>query len=93
VSGNRAQLYALAANPSGRELLVWDVQVGRSLTRNRVEGRFVAPGGELGPRRRLARGGSNAEIQALLPANGDGLVAWLAERPAGSRITFVHVHE
>jgi hypothetical protein len=93
VSGTRTLLQALAAKPSGAALLVWHVEPRRSITRERIEGRFVMADGTLGTRHRLSRTGQHSEVQALLPANGDGLVAWLAERPAGSRITFVHAHE
>lgn len=93
VSGRRANLNALAANPAGHALLVWDVEHGRSEPSDTVEARFLRPGGGVRARRTLTRVAVHSEPQALLPANRDGIVAWLdATRHATSRIAFVHVH-
>jgi hypothetical protein len=89
VSERRGNLDALAAEPGGDKLLVWDVQT-TSPVRNRVEGRFATRAGGLGRRRRLSRIAINEDVQAVLGSNGHGLVAWIVERRT-SRIVFVHV--
>lgn len=92
VSGRRAHLDALAANPSGDALMVWDVEHGGSEVRDKVEARFVLPGGRLGARRTLTGTAVHSEPQALLPSNDDAIVAWLAAtRHATSRLMFVHI--
>jgi hypothetical protein len=93
VSGRRAHLDALAANPGGDALLVWDIEYTSSEIRDTVEARFMRPGGGLSSRRTLTGTAVHSEPQALLPANRDGIVAWLAATRHGtSRIVFVHVH-
>jgi len=69
----------IATGPSGGALVLWTPDsVSRKDFRTRVEGRFVAADGTLGPRRRLSTlgRGMDAEGQGALSGADRAVVAW-----------------